>query len=81
MNPLKPFREHPANVGETYREHFCHATGFGIRMVLGGIACILHGFLPFLFVRTGSQQISTLHERMVVNRAKGQLPAILDFVI
>ena len=81
MNPLKPFREHPASVGETYGAHFRHATGFGIRMVLGGIACILHGFLPFLFVRTGRKQISTLHERMVVNRAKGQLPAILDFVI
>ena len=81
MDPLKSFREHPASVGETYGEHFRHATGFGIRMMLGGIACLLHGFLPFLFVKTGSKQISTLHDRMVVNRAKGQLPAILDFVI
>lgn len=81
MELLRPFREHPASVGETYGEHFRHATGFGIRMMLGGIACLLHGFLPFLFVKTGSKQISTLHDRMVVNRAKGQLPAILDFVI
>ncbi len=81
MDPLKSFREHPASVGETYRQHFSHATGFGVRMVLGGMACMIHGFLPFLFVKTGSKQISTLHDRMVVSRAKGQLPAILDFVI
>ncbi len=81
MDLLKSFREHPTSVGETYGEHFRHATGFGIRMVLGGFACMIHGFLPFLFVRTGSKQISTLHDRMVVNRAKGQMPAILDFVI
>ena len=74
------FREHPASVGETYGEHLRHATGFGLRMVLGGLACILHGVLPFLFVRTGSRQIATLHGQMVVNRGK-PLPGILDFVI
>ncbi|QGN55830.1 DUF6356 family protein [Novosphingobium sp. Gsoil 351] len=73
-------RDHPASVGETYGEHFRHATGFGLRMVLGGLACIAHGVLPFLFVRTGSRQITTLHERMVVSRVK-PLPGILDFVI
>ncbi|QYU69169.1 hypothetical protein J4558_03230 [Leptolyngbya sp. 15MV] len=50
-----------------------------LRMVLGGLACILHGLLPFLFVKTGSRQIETLHGRMVVSRSK--LPAPLDFVI
>lgn len=75
----KAFTDHPASVGESYGEHFLHASGFGLRMVLGGLACILHGFLPFLFVRTGSDQIRTLHGRMVVNRSK--MPEVLDFVI
>jgi hypothetical protein len=79
MNPAKLFNDHPASVGETYGEHLVHATGFGLRMMIGGLACIVHGLLPFLFVRTGSQQITTLHSRMVTNRSK--LPAILDFVI
>ena len=34
----KAFTEHPASVGETYGEHLVHATGFGVRMVLGGLA-------------------------------------------
>ncbi len=75
------FTEHPASVDETYGEHFVMATGFGTRMILGGIACLLHGIFPFLFVKTGSAQISTLHDRMVRNRNTKQLPAILDFVI
>lgn len=75
----KAFTEHPASVGETYTEHLVHATGFGLRMIAGGLACLLHGVLPFLFVRTGSQQIRTLHDRMVTSRSK--LPSVMDFVI
>lgn len=76
----KLFRDHPASVGETYGEHLAHASGFGLRMIAGGMACILHGLLPFLFVRTGSRQIRTLHDRMVTSRSK-TMPAVLDFVI
>ena len=79
MNPARLFNDHPASVGETYGQHLVHASGFGLRMMVGGFACIVHGLLPFLFVRTGSQQITTLHSKMVTNRSK--LPAILDFVI
>ena len=73
------FQEHPASVGETYWEHLIQATVFGLRMVLGGLACVLHGLFPFLFVKTGSQQIQTLHGRMITNRSKQPQP--IDFVI
>ena len=75
----KAFTEHPASVGETYSQHLVQASGFGVRMILGGFACMLHGFLPFLFVKTGSKQIQTLHGRMITNRSR--LPAPQDFVI
>jgi len=81
MSIQRLFTEHPASVDETYGEHFVMASSFGIRMILGGFACLIHGILPFLFVRTGSVQVSTLHERMVTKRNRKQLPAILDFVI
>lgn len=81
MDPIKLFSEHPASVGETYGEHLMMASGFGIRMVLGGIACLIHGLLPFLFVKTGSAQIAGLHETMITNRRRKPLPAVLDFVI
>jgi hypothetical protein len=66
--PLKLFTEHPASVGETYLGHCRNALGFGVSMVVAGIACIVHAFFPFAFVQTGSNAIRRLHDRMVVNR-------------
>lgn len=68
MSLRNPFTDHPASVGETYGEHFVMASGFGVRMIGAGLACLIHGVLPFLFVRTGSATINTLHTRMVTNR-------------
>jgi Family of unknown function (DUF6356) len=62
------FTAHPQSVGESYGEHLAHASGFGVRMILGGLACLVHGVLPFLFVRTGSTMIGALHTRMVTHR-------------
>ncbi|NNC36232.1 MAG: hypothetical protein EX271_09400 [Acidimicrobiales bacterium] len=66
----KVFTEHPASVGETYFQHFRHSMSFSIRMITGGFACMAHAFFPFLCVRTGSTQIRSLHDKMVVNRDK-----------
>ncbi len=66
--PLKLFTEHPASVGETYLGHCRNALGFGVSMVTAGIACIVHAFLPFAFIQTGSNAIRRLHDRMLVNR-------------
>jgi len=41
-----------------------------------GLACLVHGFLPFLFVKTGSRTISDLNDRMVVNRRVTRAPAL-----
>ena len=38
------FRAHPREVGESYGQHWRVATGFGVRMVAGGLATIVHGF-------------------------------------
>ena len=68
MSLIRAFTEHPASVGESYGEHLFRAMYFGTRMVFAGLACLLHGVLPFLFVRTGSRAIAELNDRMVVNR-------------
>ena len=73
MSPIRPFTEHPASVGESYGEHMGKAVCFGSRMVLAGLACLVHGVLPFLFVRTGSRTINELNERMVLNRRRAVL--------
>ena len=58
------FLEHPQSIGETYFEHQRRAFGFGSSMVLAGLACIVHGLFPAMFVRTGSSAVAQLNERM-----------------
>jgi hypothetical protein len=68
-NPITaPFTQHPASVGESYTQHMIHAGGFGLSMIVGGFACLVHAVLPFLCEKTGSQVIRRLHDRMVLNR-------------
>jgi hypothetical protein len=71
MNISRWFTAHPATVGESYGEHLATASSFGGRMILAGIACTLHGLLPFLFVRTGSRAVSELNEELVARRRSG----------
>ena len=68
MDLHRMFTEHPQSVGETYGQHLVHATAFGAQMVLAGLACMLHALLPFIFVRTGSEAIESLHARMLARR-------------
>lgn len=70
MNILRAFRDHPASVGESYVGHLLQASLFGLRMVFAGIACILHGLLPFLFETTGSDAMKTLNDEMAARRAR-----------
>jgi hypothetical protein len=62
------FTEHPHSVGETYGQHLLAASSFGLRMITGGVACLMHGLLPFVFRRTGSRTIAELNEQMVLRR-------------
>jgi uncharacterized membrane protein len=71
MNRL--FTEHPQSVGESYTEHMGVAFSFGWRMVLAGLACLVHAVLPFMFVKTGSQTIAVLYDRMVAHRVRKPL--------
>jgi hypothetical protein len=65
---IKWFTEHPATIGETYFSHLFRATAFGVRMLIAGIACILHGLFPFLCVTTGSDAMKSLHDEMSARR-------------
>jgi uncharacterized integral membrane protein (TIGR00698 family) len=66
---LRAFTQHPATVGESYFEHLGRAWSFAACMMLGGLACLLHGLFPFAFQTSASSRIRVLHERMVTHRA------------
>ncbi len=58
---LRLLTEHPAAMGETYWQHLCFAVRFGATMVAGGLACMVHGLLPFSFTTSGSRRVRQLH--------------------
>jgi len=72
---LTLFSEHPRSVGETYLQHLWAAAGFGVRMIAGGCACLMHALLPFLFCRTGSRTIAALNEEMLTRRRGMRAPS------
>jgi len=76
MNLIRAFTEHPASVGESYGEHMAQATCFGVRMIGAGIACLVHGLVPFLFVRTGSAAIAEVSDPMIANRRRTSPPIV-----
>jgi hypothetical protein len=62
------FHDHPSSVGESYGQHAGFAFGVGLRMIGGGLACMLHGLLPFVFVETGSRCIRQLNDNLGCRR-------------
>ena len=61
---IRLMTEHPSAVGESYLEHLAFATRFGASMIVGGLACCVHGVLPFLCTSTGSRTVLALHGRL-----------------
>jgi len=64
--------EHLDEVGESYAKHLAKASGFAAVMLLGGVACLIHALLPFVFTRSASDRVSRLHQAML---GKAQDPA------
>ncbi|MDD9890369.1 MAG: DUF6356 family protein [Gammaproteobacteria bacterium] len=62
------FGRHLKSVDETYFQHMVHALSFTCALFLGAVMCLIHAFLPFLFAKSGSNIVTRLHDRMVINR-------------
>lgn len=62
---------HLDSVGESYLEHLHFAFAFGGRMVAGGVGCIVHGLLPWMFETTGSRTVKRLNA-IVTGGARGK---------
>ena len=78
-SPLRQwFLAHPASVGETYAEHFRVAAYFGLSMVAGGLACLVHALFPALFERTGSASVKRLYSKMIERQPDTPRPAYED---
>ena len=64
----RQFTDHPASVGESYADHAHSAFGFAWRLQVASWAALVHALLPFLFAKTASGLVLSLHQRMVMQR-------------
>ena len=59
---LKKCHDHLESVHESYFQHLSFAASVGIRLIVAGIAVILHGLFPAVFQYTGSKTIFKLYD-------------------
>jgi Family of unknown function (DUF6356) len=64
----KLFLDHPAEVDESYGEHFGVAASFGVTMIMGGLCALIHAFIPRFFKTKGSETVLKLHKRLIASR-------------
>jgi hypothetical protein len=60
--------DHPRSVGESYGEHLRFAGRFGLIMIAGGLAALVHAIVPAWFQKTGSTALGRLNAQLDESR-------------
>lgn len=64
------FLRHPRSVGEGYFEHQRRAFGFAGALLAAGLACLVHGLMPRLFVTSASDTVLRLNDTLGARRRR-----------
>ena len=59
---IKNSQEHLNEVNETCFHHMRIAFKIGFTMLVTGVFCLIHGLIPGLYKKTGSNQIAKMYE-------------------
>ena len=59
---IKDSQEHLNEVNETYIQHIQIAFKIAFTILATGFCCLIHGLIPCLFKKTGSNQIAKMYE-------------------
>ena len=68
----KMFIDHPKSIGMSYAKHGAGAASIGLKMIGGGILCLIHALIPGLFERTTTNILEQLTETCHRRRAMQQ---------
>jgi len=61
---------HLKEINETYLEHMHFAQKCGWRMVIAGLACVIHSIIPNIFASTASNALRILNQEIIDRRNK-----------
>ena len=64
---IKDSQKYLNGVNETYFQHMRIAFKIGFTMLVTGVFCLIHGLIPGLFKKTGSNQIAKMYEMVSRN--------------
>ena len=64
---IKNSQEHLNEVNETYFQHMVIDIKIGLTMLVTGVICLIHGLIPGLFKKTGSNQIAKMYDMISRN--------------
>jgi len=64
---IKDSQENLNEVNETYQQNMGIAFKIGFTMLVTGVFCLIHGLIPGLFKKTGSNQIAKMYEMVSRN--------------
>lgn len=73
------FSDHPRSIGESYGEHAVTAARFGLRMVAGGVRCLVHAVIPGIHERAASDCVRELHGQL--EKRRREMDVDPDYVI
>ena len=59
----KVFLDHPRSVEESYFEHLVFAGKFSAKLILAGLAALVHALIPCLFEKTASRMIAEMYAK------------------
>ena len=68
------FFDHPRSLGMSWSRHGAGAVAIGLKMIGGGLACLVHAVVPVLFTETAGRTVSGLHDYMARRKASAPDP-------
>ena len=70
------FLDHPRSLGMGWAGHGAGAVAIGLKMIGGGMACLVHAVVPALFTETAGRTVMGLHDYMTKRKAAAPDPQL-----
>jgi hypothetical protein len=67
---VKAFGDHPKHAGESYLQHLFFTLKMVVVMLFTSIALLIHGFFPFVFTKTASNNFKNMNNKLQERVAK-----------
>lgn len=68
------FLDHPRSLGMTWTGHATGAVRIGARLVVAGLACLVHALVPGVFTETAGRTVTHMYGHMQRRKAGAANP-------